>query len=552
MKTDDITGKSDNGLRYWFCAGVIVLILGCNLSRDITRPFYGLHSWAQAHGAWLARVHLKYGLGYTKGLRTWAVGDPPVEKPLHYLDHPQLGALISAGVMALLGPHEWSMRVILIMTSAAALLLLLKILRHLVDEYTALLTGLIFALFPINGYFGAGGWVMIFGFVAFWYYLVIIGALKDAPQAKPIHKWLLAAALFLMLQLSWAGFFYAFVIGSHYVFRCIFRRQFPEKGLLAILIIAPLSSLLVDFLIMAAGYNWDLTKILELYKWRSAKGEMREFLWSAWFSKLWEFAVTNYTRPVLFTAILYFTFGQFIVFSAPNTGSKEKTRSVLIPSRRFPQLWLFLMPGVFLLLTFKGLVWRHQYWQQSLSPAIAIAAALGFMLLKDIISKVNKKAAVAAVAGLVVLFFGCSVVGTNYYYSIRWQPMARIKMLKMLNEKIPPDKSLLVRELHTYYVKQHKSKGGHYRPEVAWYLDRRIRQATTFEQVQAAAAAGNYSYYLIAYQQNYIPLINRLSKDYQHIAIRGEQSEQTSDGKFLTAGMMDHILFDLTKKVQAQ
>jgi hypothetical protein len=43
----------------------------------ITQPFCGLHSWDLADRAWAARSHLKYGLGYTRGLRTLVVGDPP-------------------------------------------------------------------------------------------------------------------------------------------------------------------------------------------------------------------------------------------------------------------------------------------------------------------------------------------------------------------------------------------------------------------------------------------------------------------------------------------
>jgi len=46
----------------------------------INRPYYGLHSWANANRAWAARNHVKYGLGYTKGYHTLAVGDPP---PVH-------------------------------------------------------------------------------------------------------------------------------------------------------------------------------------------------------------------------------------------------------------------------------------------------------------------------------------------------------------------------------------------------------------------------------------------------------------------------------------
>ena len=82
--------QSDKTLNFWFCAGLLAILLASILSRDITRPFCGLHSWADAHGPWAARVHLKYGLTYTKGFSTRAVGYPPVEKPFRYLDHPQL------------------------------------------------------------------------------------------------------------------------------------------------------------------------------------------------------------------------------------------------------------------------------------------------------------------------------------------------------------------------------------------------------------------------------------------------------------------------------
>jgi len=549
MKKEDSLNQSNKARNFWLCAGLLVVLLASIMARDINRPFYGLHSWAEAHGAWLGRVHLKYGLAYTKGLRTWAVGEPPTANPHRYLDHPQLSVLLNAGVMAILGINEWALRVAKIITSIASLLIFLRILKALVDVKTALLAGLFYALFPLTGYFGVGGWVTLAGFCALWCYLVLIGALKDGPKPKPFHKWGLAASLFLMIQVSWAGFFYAFVIGSHYVFRCIHRRQFPEKNLLAILIIAPLVSLALAFGIMAAGYEWDFNKIIELYKWRAAKGEMAEFVWGDWFDKLWEFAVTNYTLPILVTAILYLTLGQLLVLASAD--AKDEATKI---SRRFPQLWLFLMPGVFLLFTFKGLVWRHQYWQRPLSPAIAIAAALGIMLLADILKKVHRRLPAVAIVSLVGVFSVFCMIGTNYYYSIRWQPLARINMLKMLNEKIPPDKALLTYEFkNRYFVEQHEAKGGHYRPEIAWYLDRDIEQATTLQEIEAKTKTGRFSHYLIPYVSKHpkiTPLINQLSQKYQVQHVPGEQRE-TKDGKFFRAGMSDHLIFDLNSSVSA-
>ena len=546
MKKNDSLDQSSQTPGFWVCTGLLALLFASIASRDITRPFYGLHSWAQASGAWVARSHVKYGLGYTKGLSTWAVGDPPPKNPTRYLDHPQLGGLLSGMAMAIFGINEWAPRVVAIITGIGSLILFLKILRGLLDEKTALLAGLILVLFPLNGYFGMGGWLALFSFLAIWCYLVLIRALKDGPPPSAMHKYGLAVSLFLMLQLSWAGFFYAFTIGSHYIlFHCIRRKQLPEKSMLAVLIIAPLLSFAITLAIMASGYDWDINKIVELYKWRSAKGEfekvMEKFDWGKWRATLWQFAVTNFTTPVLITAILYMTFGQLMVFAAP--GSKDNQQK---PSRRFPQLWLFLIPGISLLLAFRGLVWKHQYWQRPLAPFIAIAAALGVMLLADILKKVHRGLSVACILVVIGLFSVFCAIGTNYYYAIRWQAPEKIRMFKMLNQKIPPDKALLSYE--HLMVNQHGSKGGFYRPEIAWYLDRDIVQAKSWAQIQKYAQTGRYPYYLVPYVDQLSPLVGQLQKRYKFQYIPGSPGERTDDNKFLKAGMMTYMIFDLTSK----
>jgi hypothetical protein len=71
--------------QFWLLAGGVVFLWVCLRVFDftllppayngvlITQPFCGLHSWDVADRAWAARSHLKYGLGYTKGLRTLVV-----------------------------------------------------------------------------------------------------------------------------------------------------------------------------------------------------------------------------------------------------------------------------------------------------------------------------------------------------------------------------------------------------------------------------------------------------------------------------------------------
>jgi hypothetical protein len=577
MKKVDNRNQSSKALRFWCLGGLLAALLVFALGHDIARPFYGLHSWADAHSAWAARVPVKYGLGYTKGFSTRAVGYPPTENPYRYLDHPQLSALLNAAAMAVLGIHTWSLRAVNIIATIITLLLFLKILRGLLDDKTALLAGLFFCLFPVIGYFGVPMWLYPLTFLAILCYLKLIKEIESDPKRKTLYSFGLAFGLFFALQVSWEGFFFAMAIGIHYLCRCIHRRTFPAKSLLAILIIAPLGSLALNFIIMAAGHGWDFRKIIDLYKWRAGAAEVGTHDWGDWFAKFWEFAQTNFTLPILIAAIAYLTIGQLFVFMEPKPKKKNKRRP-----RQFPQFWLFLMPPVFQLFLLKGCLWRHQTWERPFCFFIAIAAAQGVMLLADILKKANKYLAIAAVLILVGLFSVYSVIGTRYYYGIRWQAPAKIEMFEMLKKKIPPDKALL--SFESFIVAQHKAKGAFYRPEIAWHLDRDIVVAYRLADIREKAKTGKYPFYLVpksapwsletrrlvqwARQPNltaaelarreglarqartkevrqWQSFLSSLAKLYKYQLVTGEKGA-TKYRKFYRAGMPDYMIFDLS------
>lgn len=187
MKKEDSLNQSNEALSFWLCAGLLAVLLASVLARDIDRPFYGLHSWADAAAAWRAKAYLKYDLKYTKGLAVWAVGDPPGENPNRSLDHPQLGLFLPALDMLVFGINERSMRIGGIIRAVICLLLFLRILRGLLDDKTALLAGLLFVIFPITGFFGTLAWLMpvhLLNLLAVWCYLVILGSIKDGPAGK--------------------------------------------------------------------------------------------------------------------------------------------------------------------------------------------------------------------------------------------------------------------------------------------------------------------------------------------------------------------------------
>lgn len=526
---------------FWLLAGLLAILLATSLSRDIFRPFYGLHSWAEAHSPWGARVHAKYGLGYTKGFSVRAVGANLKEKPYRYLDHPQLGALVNAATMKVLGINEWALRVTNIIATLITLLLFLRIMRGLVDDITALLAGLIFCMFPLIGYFGVNLWLYPFALWGLWNYLVVIRAVKDGPEPKTMHRVLLAICLFIGLQFSWEGFFFALGIGVHYVAGCVFKKRWPDWGLLLILFFAPVISIMVDFLIMAAGHNWNFETIYSLFKWRAGSGEMQEHKWGPWFAKFGEHSITNFTKPVLTIAVAYLTVGQLLVFMQPKAEKTGNSRA-----RQFPQFWLFLMIPVSQLFILKGALWPHQTWIRPFSFIIAIAAAQGIMLVGDVVGKANKRLAKSMVGLLIGIVFLYSIIGTNYYYGIRWQAPAKIKMLKTLNEIIPPDKALL--SFEHFIVNQHKAKGAFYRPEIAWYLDRDVTQAQSLQEVQDYAKTGLYPYYLVPRVGQLQPLINQLNQQYKVYTYLPGQEGEKKNGKFFKAGMMDYIVFDLSEK----
>ena len=206
------------------------------------------------------------------------------------------------------------------------------------------------------------------------------------------------------------------------------------------------------------------------------------------------------------------------------------------------------MPALFQLLILRGALWQHQYWESPLVPFIAIAVALAVMLLADLIAKVNRWASYAAILAVAAVVAVYCASGLNYYYSIRWQPAEKIKMFKDLNARIAPDKSLLS-FYDDFTVNQNAAKGSHYRPEIAWYLDRPIQKVMSLDEIEKFAKTGNYPCFLIPNVKELAPLINVLSKQYKYEDIPGVEGETTKDGKFLKAGMYPYRIVDLNSRV---
>jgi len=505
------------GRTFWLAALVPIALLVAMTCRRAARPVDGLHSWGR--GAWssFARSHARYGLGYTKGIMTMAFGHPPAEEPERYFNHPQLDALLYGMGMTVLGIHDWTMPVMRIFLAVLGMLLFLKILRSLVDDWTALLAAALIAVFPITAYFLGGGWRGLFGFLAVWWYLVVTE--QAGPNRKPTWRHFLAlgVSLFLLLQIGWACFFYAASIVAHYVVRCVARREWPRAAVLAILLIVPLASAAVVFAIMAAGFDWDIGRMVDLYSWRVAEGEAARFEWASWLRRMWRMTGSNFTWPVLALAAGYlccFVFARVAAFVRSRRGHRAVT------TLRFPLLLVFLLPGILYMLILKGFFWQHQFAQDPLSPFLAIAAALAIVGIGRVLARAGKPVGWIGQIALVLLVGWTCVQGAEYYYSIKWHPPEKIAMWKELNRLTPPDKKLLSFDvqLDNLIVTQSKAKGPTYRGEPAWYIDREIVQAPSRETLQRSYQKVNIPY------AKFVQIIRRLQEAYRSGRVSDQQA----------------------------
>jgi hypothetical protein len=554
------------GRKFWLASLVPLIVATAMTSPKLPRPFNGLHSWAQADAAWFARNHVRYGLGYTKGLATMAVGNPPPPEPKRYVNHPQLSILLNAAAMLVLGANEWSLRLVSMLLNVGILLLLLKIFRPLVGEVPALLAALLLAMFPITAYFYAGGWVVLLWLAACWCYLVLTGQIPDGPKPKLAHYLGLGACLFLMPHLTWSAFFYIAAIGVHYVARCVFRRQWPKLPVLAVLLLVPAAGAATVFLVLLGARGWNVEQLLALYKWRSAGPRAGEFHWAPWFRRAWKYALSNFTWPVLALGGGYLAYRLVCrLLTVTRLATRQERIELPLP---YPLLLLFLLPGVLQLLVLRSFLLPHQFAERPLAPFVAIAAAMAVTGFGRLFAFVGRYVAVLVQAVLIVACAWACVVGAGYYYRIKWNPPQKIAMWRQLNRLVSPDRALMTfdAELDHLIVTEHKAKGAVYRGEPAWYIDRPIANAYTPQQIEKLRATGKFPCYLMPYVRslpygrygreggrkvyelhrqaaNYLARTYPIIKTYPYLKpVLDEKKEEV-----IGFGMRPYAVFDLTR-----
>jgi 4-amino-4-deoxy-L-arabinose transferase-like glycosyltransferase len=492
---------------------VLVAFFVASVVPAITRPFDGLHGYGAAQSAWLARSHAVYGLSYTRGFPTYAIAKPPVDSQ-RYLDHPALPVLLDGAAMKVLGAHEWSLRVLAMVVYCAALLILLSLLRRIVPESTAMIAVLIYAAFPITQTFYSvwDYWQVPVTMAAWWNYFAVTGELRGVESGKR-HAWYLAALLFIMPQLGWPSAFFAAAIGTHYVASRLWRRAHVDWLFAAMLAAVPLAGFALALIVLVAGNGWDAGPLLAQYSVRSDAVTDGGRTMAKWFGTQLEHVRTNYTVPLLLLAAAQLVVAPWLWWRSRGARPADGE-----PRLRFA--WVLLAPGVMCLGVFTEVFWVHQTWYWPLSAGIALAAAVTITQLRGLVPfrwSLVGDVATALVVGLLLVV--CWRGREAYARVVQTSPVL-LEVFQRLNRDIPPDGALLAYD--SYVRRESAVKKPFMRPEVAWYLDRRVEQSMTFEDITRRAADGSATYYLAEIPLAPGTLVDSLKQVFVYQFIRGQ------------------------------
>lgn len=209
-----------------------VLAVGINL------PLGGQHDWNSVMYANIAHNHLRYGLLKTKLGMVTNFGQVPPGEPFGYFVHyPPLMPLLITLSFVFFGIHDWSVRLVPILSSTVMVFFLTKLVQKIWNSTTTIIAGILLIFSPMLLYYSkiAVHETIVLGFLAFtlWEYVQWL--------EKPTQKRYLTliSALVLSELTSWSGFYLAGYLPLHAWITLKKPTLKVKRSLLLLLVTAP-------------------------------------------------------------------------------------------------------------------------------------------------------------------------------------------------------------------------------------------------------------------------------------------------------------------------
>lgn len=477
----------------WRIALASVLLIGLlPLCWNLTRPFVGHHEWNSAWYAYFARNHLRYGLGYTKGLCTHGLGPQPPAHPSWYLSHPPLIAIWTAAPLAIFGDHEWAARLVPIGATLGSAAILAITMRRLRGPAEGILTAGAFLALPATAYFGrmidhlpVG---LFFGLLALHGYLLWTdrfprcGGPPGTPDSRQRRR---GAALYTLGVLLGVGTAWAVVILAgllwlwHFCDACRGRQRWGPLSGLTLCPVAAVGAVLAH-MVIATGH--DLGFLWALFATRSygARPEMPIPI-TLWASRQAQYALSNFTWAGVLAIPAWLAIGLIRQqTNAPRGGSAG-------PFAEWPALWPILAWGALYVVVFKNQSFIHDYWQLLLAPGVALIVAAGLRDLATVARPMGAPLAGLAVGAPAVVIIALSARSLSDLHSRTTFPgvVGDVQMWQALGDLVPAGRPVMT--YRNYFIEESFDGYTHRYavPQAAYYSRREIVTIRRIEEIEA-------------------------------------------------------------------
>jgi 4-amino-4-deoxy-L-arabinose transferase-like glycosyltransferase len=369
-----------------FMAAWGLLVLGLN------NPYYGAQDAPRVWIPAAVRNFDLYGLDQT-GLMIIRNTAPVTPDQFHiYSHHPPLMVWLPAALTIPLGYNELGMRYGFVALTMISVALIYVLVRRLYGERVAFWAAIFYTFPPMMIYYGRVAGYSQFAFVFGLLFAIIL--MDWLRQPTRIRLLMLAVVAWLAVWSAWPAVFYVAGLGFAGMFLGDRKQRMAIVGLGCVTIIA--------FVALMGFYQlqWDqsIDSLLDAFVWRSSDAtfrrgsepfDMPEFFW-----RFFLHAVSLITLGVIVLA----TVG---VFALRRHGTRFANTIVI---------GLFL-GGVGYQLAFRNASYIHDYYKIYLMPAVAVAAAMAWVYIRNnpsshrILRPVLDAQLLAAVVQTVLLVF---------------------------------------------------------------------------------------------------------------------------------------------------
>ncbi len=366
--------------------------LGAVLCVNISRPWTGHHDWNGVLWAQAAHNNLRAGLGTTLGVPTSYYSGPlPIPPSAYYVTHPPLLPVAVTGMFALFGEREWVARLIPIACSLMSVVLLWLLVRSCVGVRAATLSAGVFALLPMELYFGR---MVNHEPCAL---MLMLGALLCLREYQEQHKtWWVGSALLCIVVgtwLAWPAYIFAGVLAGQLLIRRERRDRWFAVVLLGLAVVS--AALYLLYIGQVRPDAWQ--ELWGAFVERTSLQGQRTFTWGQWLVR--QFRHLGSGIPPL-------AWGLAVV----GGGWTVLKRRTLPGLRRLggAALSLFLTAAVFLVV-FRDGSYVHDYWGFYFIAPVAMMGGLALDVLvscawsRDVAPVVRGLCIGAAVAAVVLL-----------------------------------------------------------------------------------------------------------------------------------------------------